>query len=402
MKENFEVVLRLKKTQRILCIAVVFFWASEYCHAPYFTPYLTSLGFAAGVIGIMMSSYGFTQTLIRIPLGIFTDKTGGYLFVVRMGAVFTTVSSFGLIFATAEWTIVLCRVLAGIAASTWIAFTILFSAYYDETEGTSAMVSANMCNNGGKLLGFILGTASAAIWGYRVTLVMSFLTGAAAIIFTFKLKEVPIKREAVKFKALFSTFKDITVLLPAFFAILMQFILHGTIFSFTSNAAEVRGASEIQIGIVTTLFTLTQILAAGFMNRHVIKKLNSVWAAAAGFMLLGISCLVIAVTKTVWPIMLAQVIGGSGNLITASVLMGLTIKYVPYENKSTAMGLFQAIYGIGMTMGPIAVGKAVETGGYSFAYFMCAGICAAAFVLSVILLPVSERSGQNRRKSIEL
>lgn len=388
--------MNLKKSQQILCAAVTFFWASEYCHAPYFTPYLTSLGFAAGIIGVMMGSYGFTQAVVRIPLGILTDKTSGYLFVVRMGTIFTTVSSFGLIFAVQEWAIILCRVLAGAAASTWLAFTILFSSYYEESEGTSAMVNANKFNNAGKLTGFILGTGAAAIGGYRLPLVMSFLTGVAAIFFAFRLKDVPIKREPVKYKELFRTFKDITVIMPALFAVLLQFVLHGTAFSFTSNAAAELGASRVQIGMVTTMFTLIQILSAGTVSRNIIKKLDTVRAAAAGFVCLGVSCAMIALTKSVWVVLAAQAVGGVGNLITGSVLMALAIKYVPTENRSTAMGLFQAIYGIGMMLGPVVVGNTVEMGGYMLAYLVCTGVCTVAFALSIVFLPMVDRVGQNR------
>ncbi len=66
----------IKRSRQILSLTIVFFWASEYCHAPYFTPYLQTLGFAATTIGFITGTYGFTQMLVRIPLGMFTDATG--------------------------------------------------------------------------------------------------------------------------------------------------------------------------------------------------------------------------------------------------------------------------------------------------------------------------------------
>ena len=125
----------MKKSRQLLSIVIVFFWASEYCHVPYFTPYLTLLGFSMTAIGFMVGVYGFTQMIVRIPLGIYTDVSGSYKGVVVMGTLFTTVSSLGLIFAQNMWFVILCRFLAGIAASTWIAFTVLYSAYYEAEEG---------------------------------------------------------------------------------------------------------------------------------------------------------------------------------------------------------------------------------------------------------------------------
>ncbi|MCD8123998.1 MAG: MFS transporter [Lachnospiraceae bacterium] len=71
--------------------------------------------------------------------------------------------------------------------------------------------------------------------------------------------------------------------------------------------------------------------------------------------------------------------------------MALAIKRVPAENKSTAMGLFQALYGIGMTLGPVTVGRLADARGYSFAYAMFAVLCVVAAVLAGVMLPGLER-----------
>lgn len=81
----------MKKSRQLLSIVIVFFWASEYCHVPYFTPYLTLLGFSMTAIGFMVGVYGFTQMIVRIPLGIYTDVSDSYKGVVVMGTLFTTV-----------------------------------------------------------------------------------------------------------------------------------------------------------------------------------------------------------------------------------------------------------------------------------------------------------------------
>ena len=198
----------MKKSRQLLSIVIVFFWASEYCHVPYFTPYLNMLGFSVTAIGIMVGTYGFTQMIVRIPLGIFTDVSGKYKAVVVMGTVFTTVSSFGLIFAESMWFVMFCRFLAGIAASTWISFTVLYSAYYQAEEGVQAMANISAFNNGGKLLAFVLGTITANFWGYRVPLIMSFLTGLVAIAFAVGLKTIPIRREPMQISHIVGVFKN--------------------------------------------------------------------------------------------------------------------------------------------------------------------------------------------------
>lgn len=376
----------MKRSRLLLSVTIIFFWASEYCHMPYFTPYLQTLGFTASLIGVMTGVYGFTQMLVRIPLGIVTDVTGGYKKTILMGTVFTTVSSFGLMFATHFATIIICRILAGVAASSWLAFTILYAAYYEAEESVRAVTNVNAFNSAGKLLAFVLGLASATLWGYKIPLVCSFLTGIAAVVCAARLKPIALKREPFQFGHIAAVFSNPAVLCASFFAIIMQAFLQGTVFSFTSAVARGLGASAFEIGFNTVLFTLVQILTAGFIGKKVLKWLKPYQAVAIGFLLMGFSCLLAAYGQTMWYLYAAQIIGGVSNLMANSVLMSMIIRFVPQENQSTAMGLFQALYGIGMTLGPVMTGQLAGSFHYSAAYLAMGALTFAAAFLAPIML----------------
>ncbi len=376
----------MKRSRQLLSITIIFFWASEYCHMPYFTPYLQTLGFTASLIGIMTGMYGFTQMLVRIPLGIITDVTGCYKKTILMGTIFTTVSSFGLIFATHSVTIIICRILAGVAASSWLAFTILYAAYYQADESVQAVTNVNAFNSAGKLLAFILGLATASLWGYKIPLVCSFLTGILAIICAVQLKPISLKREPFQLGHVVAVFSNPAVLCASFFAIIMQAFLQGTVFSFTSTVAKELGASAFQIGLNTVLFTLVQILAAGLIGKKVLKKLNTSQAVTIGFFAMAFCCLLVAYSKNMYYLYAAQIIGGISNLMANSVLMSMIIRFVPQENQSTAMGLFQALYGIGMTLGPVMTGQIAGMFNYSMAYLVMGGMTFAAALFAPVML----------------
>ena len=381
----------MQRSRQLLGLVIVFFWASEYAHVPYFTPYLKMLGFGASAIGIMTGTYGMTQMFVRIPLGIVTDITSGYRKVVIMGTVFTTVSSFGLIFAKSVWFIIFCRFLAGVAASTWLAFSVLYSAYYDPSEGVTAMTNINVYNNAGKLLAFAFGTLVATFFGYRYPLVVSFLVGLVAIVLALQLKEVPIKKEPMKISTLLTTFRNPNVLIPAGFAILLQMICQGTVFSFTSSVAEMLGASRLEIGINTSLFTIVQVFCGGWIGRNFVKKVSNTMAVSVGFACFAISSVLVGIGPNIWFLYVAQIIGGMGNIILMSLLMAMCIRTVPIQSKSTAMGLFQAIYGLGMTAGPVLIGWIAEQKDYTAGYLAFAGISVAAICAALILVPWLER-----------
>lgn len=376
----------MKRSRFLLSLTIIFFWASEYCHAPYFTPYLQTLGFTASVIGILTGAYGFSQMIVRIPLGIVTDVTGCYKRTILMGTVFTTISSFTLMFSTHFVTILICRMLAGIAASSWLAFTILYAAYYDPDKSVQAMADISAYNSAGKLLAFILGMITASIWGYRVPLFCSFLTGVIAIICACSLKPVSIKREPMQVKHIASVFLNPIVLWSSFFAIIMHMVLQGTVYSFTSAIAKELGASALQIGINTTLFTIIQIICAGFVGKRLLKYLSTWQTITAGFLLLAIHCILVAFASNMFSLYIAQILGGFSNLALFSILSSLIIRFIPQENQSTAMGLFQALYGIGMTLGPVMVGNISAQYNYCTAYLVIAGITVIAAIIAPFAL----------------
>ena len=381
-----------KKIRWIFGLATTFFWASEYCHVPFFTPYLRTLGLTATLISFLVGCYGFTQLCIRIPLGIFADMSGRYRFLVRAGCFFTTVSSLGLYMTQNVPLMFFFRVLAGVAASTWVAFTVMYTGYFKPEESGKAIAQINGFNNSGKLLAFFLGSATATVWGYQAPLLMSCVTGFIAIFLSFFIKENDSKRKPMQPKELLKVFMDMSVLLPALLAAVLQMLGQGTAFSFTSDVARSLGANAVEIGVSSCLFTATQIGAVFFINSAWAGKRERKNMIAAGFLLYTLYCVMIGFTPNMWVMYAAQIIGGFANAILTSVLMASCIQYIAPEKKSTAMGLYQAVYGIGMTAGPVIMGAFVDIwGGYGLAFSLFGIFAAIAAVCALVFMPMVKK-----------
>ena len=380
-----------KKIRWIFGLASMFFWASEYCHVPFFTPYLRTLGLSATLIGFLVGCYGFTQLCIRIPLGIFADMSGCYRLLVRAGCFFTTVSSLGLYMTQDIFWMFVCRVLAGVAASTWVAFTVMFTGYFKPEESGKAIAQINGFNNTGKLLAFFLGSVSATAYGYKAPLLMSCITGFAAIALSVFIKDNDSKRVPQKPRELLTVFRDISVLAPALLAVVLQMLMQGTAFSFTSDVARSIGANAVEIGVSSCLFTATQIAAVVFLNSAWTARQDSKNLVAAGFVLYACYCLMVGFAPNMIVMYAAQIIGGFANAVLTSMLMSSCIRYVSPQKKSTAMGLYQAIYGIGMTIGPVIMGGLVDWSGYGGAFGLFAVVAAAAAIGALIIFPVVKK-----------
>lgn len=386
-----------RRSRRLLCIAMVFFWASEYCHAPYFTPYLESLGFTASAIGFMTGIYGFTQIFARIPLGMITDAFSCYKKTILFGTVCTTLSSFFLMFVRSAWAIMLCRALAGLAASTWLAFTVLYNAYYRDDESVTAMTNVNAFNNGGKLLAFALGIMTASFWGYKVPLLCSFLTGLAAVAAVVMLEPIQLRHESFSLRHVVSIACNPSILAASFLAILLQFYMQGTVFSFTSGKARMIGASAFMIGAISLSYTLIQVVSAPYIGKKLLKKLPAENALLAGFAVLSLAALAIAHTESPFIVLIANVFAGLGNLTINGRLMATIVESVPEEKRSTAMGFFQAVYGIGMSLGPVLFGLWVSGYGYQISYTIVAVMMAVSAALAYI---ITKAAGKRRSSGL--
>jgi MFS family permease len=386
--------LGMKKARWIMGLTTAFFWASEYCHVPFFTPYLRTLGLTATVIGFLVGCYGFTQLCIRVPLGIFADLSSRYKWIVMAGCFFTTVSSIGLYLTQNVPLMFFFRILAGVAASTWVGFTILYTGYFSPDEGQTAIAQINAYNNAGKLLAFFLGSAAAMLWGYRAPLLMSCLTGLVAVACSFFIQEVHVKREPQSVRALLRVFGEISVLVPALLAIFQQMMIQATAFSFTSEVARTMGARPVEIGVSSCLFTATQILTAGFVSSGLARRLGSRPLLTCAFTLLALYCAMVGFAQNMWILYIAQIVAGFSAATLYSVLTADCIKYIDPGRRSTAMGFYQAIYGAGMTAGPILMGRFIDLSGMRPAFYLFGGISLFAAVLALALVPIVTRKYQ--------
>lgn len=62
--------------KRILIIVTGLFWLSMYTYVPILALYAQRLGASYDMVGIIIGSYGLTQLLLRLPIGIASDAWG--------------------------------------------------------------------------------------------------------------------------------------------------------------------------------------------------------------------------------------------------------------------------------------------------------------------------------------
>ena len=75
-------------------------------------------------------------------------------------------------------------------------------------------------------------------------------------------------------------------------------------------------------------------------------------------------------------ILAGQVVCAFGGAILASLLLAECVSHVLQGERSTVVGVYQAVYGLGMTIGPMLFGRWMDSGSPARACFLLLGLCA--------------------------
>jgi MFS family permease len=137
------------------------------------------------------------------------------------------------------------------------------------------------------------------------------------------------------------------VLLPSLLAALSQFANWAATFAFLPIFAKQLGGSDVTQSMLVSMHIGLAILG-NLVATAIVRRIGARRLVYASFILLSAGIGVAALATSLSLLFVAQVSMG----ISYPVLMGMSIRYVEDAERTTAMGLHQAVYAIGMFGGP--------------------------------------------------
>ncbi|TCT12968.1 putative MFS family arabinose efflux permease [Natranaerovirga pectinivora] len=367
----------------LFMIATGFFWFSLYAYIPELATYAENLGASYKMIGIITGSYGFMQTILRIPLGILSDKLNKRKIFIEIGLFITVVSCLITFFYPSVFSLLVTRILAGIAASTWVLFTVVFSSYYKQEETPKAIGIINGCNAAGQLTAMLLGGVVSLYFGTRYLYLLGAIGGIFGLmlsLFTDENKDV--NRVPLKMKEIFSVALEPTLIKVSILGIVSQLITYATALGFVPIVARELGATGLELSWITAINIIPGIWVSAITGTVLVGWWGANKTIIYGFSLSTILCILIPFVPNLWILMIVQFFAGIGRSMVFPLLMGLGIKDIGQNKRATAMGFFQAVYGIGMVMGPVILGFISDQLGLSTG-FMVTGLLGLVAVLLV-------------------
>jgi len=384
-----DIETRARPFASLFVAGTFFFWASLYTYAPLLPAYVERLSGSIAVAAWVVGAYGLTQLVLRLPLGIWSDRAGVRKPFVLAGFVAAIVSGIGMALARAPLLLFALRALSGVAAAAWTPLTVLFAGYYARANPQHAMAILQITCGLAQIAAALLGGFVAGQWGWTAP----FYAGAAlAALGLGCLTVVPedVRREAPRAVTLATVLRLVhhpVVRSAAVVAALGQFGFYVTVNTFTPIYATRLGAAPEVLGVLAMVslvpFTAAPIVAdmlafVGVRGRVLVF---------GGFMVVTATTLVIPFIASIPLLMLSQAIGGLGRGLVFPFLMSCAIQAVAPGERATAKGFFQATYALGMTAGPWVGGWLSGWLGLEGVFVTTAGLMGAAAVYSLRRLP---------------
>lgn len=385
---------RRQATGRLIA-AIACFWGALYLYVPILTPYAEGLGASMTMLGLIVSSYGFSQLVLRIPVGIWSDRIGRRKPFILAAYAAAILAGLGLALSRGPSGILAARTMSGVSATMWVVITVLFSSYFPPDRAGYAMSLINFATTLTQLVATLLGGLIAEVWGWHAPFWGAVVIGIAGLFVAAPLKEAKeIRVAGLRLGELIAVGKERFLLTVSLLAALYQINTWVTVYGFTPNVAAQLGASKAQLGWLTLVTTLPTAIASLGTGSFLARRFNERQMVVAGFFLSALGTLAIPFSATLAPLFISQAIGGFGRGLIFPVLMGLSIEAVPNEKRATAMGFFQSIYALGMFGGPALGGMTAEVFGFSGAFYATTVITVLGGVASAVALSGRRKQSQ--------
>jgi predicted MFS family arabinose efflux permease len=363
--------------------ATYFFWISLYLYVPILPLHAQGLGANLQMVGIVIASYAIGQILFRIPIGVGSDIIGRKPFAV-LALVLSALGAIWLALSPDPWSLFAARTLTGVAAAGWVAISVLFASHYPAGNTTRAMAVIMSVNTLSLVTATFVGGLIAEYLGNNSTFYGAAGIGFAGALLLLTAPEPRIvSATRYSFSTLLGILKTPLLLRVSAIAITLQFVTFGVNFGFLPIHAENLGASKSEIGYITTAGLLAAV-AGTAVSAWVSNRWGPTVAVIVAAVATLISLVIMTITTDLVTLGGLQTLNGFGRGMMNTVLISMALASAPVAVRATAMGSYQALYAIGMLLGPAASGPIAAAFGIEMVFWAAAAATVLGGAMAVV------------------
>jgi MFS family permease len=378
----------------VLGAAIWFYWFSLCAYVPILPTYAQALGASYQLIGVIIGAFGFTQMTLRLPLGIVADRVTKRRVLLLAGTAISIAAGLGMWLVRDPLALLLFRMLAGVAATAWVIQTVMFAGHYPPAESAKAMGLVTAVVNSGEMTAMLAGGLVAEAWGQEQAFLLAAVMGLAAFVCNAAIREAAAVKpgEPVRLAEAAAIARDRNLGLASALGFILQVITYATAFGFVPLVAKSLGASFTEIGLLPTVYMLPGIAASMLSGTVLLGMFGERRLLAGSLLAMAVACAAIPYAASLTALFLFQAVGGFARGLAFPLLMALCIRRIADDRRATAMGFFQAAYGMGMFLGPLAVGKLSQAAGLDWGFWAVGLVGMAGAALAYAATPGPKRT----------
>lgn len=372
-----------------LCVAAIcLYWLSLYVFVPVLAPRAHSLGAGVGEVGLVLATYGFMQFLLRIPLGVWSDRLGRREPFLVGAVVACAVAAVGMGLARTPLQLGLFRAVSGLGASGWVAITLLYAEFFPAERTGRALGFVGFLSTGSQLAGTFGGGLVAQFFGFTAPFFGAAAVAAAGILVALAVRTPAPRapRTPVPLAQRLAAGRDRQVLTASGLSIASHYLTFVTMFGFSPLLATTRfGAGGVALGILSLASGVPSALGS-LASGPLGERWSPRTVAVFGFTIAALGTAALPFAPGLPLLYLASAGVGLGGGLLGPTLMTTAVQGFAPERRGAAMGFYQALYSIGMFGGPTLAGLIGARLGMEGLFLTTAVLAAAAGLAAAVVL----------------
>jgi MFS family permease len=361
-------------------LAVGLYWVSLYLYVPTLPVYAQTKTSNLALIGIVLAQYGLWQAIVRFPLGIISDWLGKRKPFIFLGFFLAGLGAWVMGSASGIQGVLVGRAITGLSAAAWVILVVAFSSLFPPLEAVRATALLSMVNSVSRMFATGITGELNNLGGYSLAFTLAAVVAGLAILVYLPVKEPPLEKKSPSLQGLGQLVRRRDVLLPSLLNTLAQYTSWATAFGFVPILAKQFGAGNIAQSLLVSM-NLAVGIVGNLITTTFVKRIGARRLVTTGFLTTVLGIALLWLSQSLAWIFVAQFFVGLGFGLSYPTLMGMSIEHVEGSQRSSAMGLHQALYGIGMFAGPWLSGILAKSLGIQPMF----GITAAAVLVLALL-----------------
>ncbi len=381
----------MSQTARLL-IVISMFWFTQYVYVPYTTPFLLAQKVSADFVGLVVGFYGAVPLFTRIFIGLFSDKIGKFKPMIIVGCATAALASVVRLAYPTGMGFLWANIISGFSSSMWMCFILFHTKTLTKENLQRGMGYVMASCNLGILGGFFASATLYESYGMFLMCLLSVCTGSIALLISLTLKEPTEHRlQSPKVSDLLHVVFNKRLWFFAVIGMIQQGILMATAMSFSNEVAHSLGAQPWQVGIMTMTMSASYVASCYISSTHLAIRIGPGILMTATQLCMGLYCVLMVNLDSVYALIPVQILLGSTGGLVFSWCSAEALSQIESYRRSTALGIFQSLFAIGMTMVPIIAGYLFEQSGTLTNAFYFQALLALAGAIATAVYYIHRR-----------